>query len=77
MPRKTMLRKSMRKKTAKHGAKCSNKRYTRKRGGGKKGNKWTEFTKKVYHEMKRKDSNVEFRDALMEASKRKARGEYH
>jgi hypothetical protein len=55
---------SMRRKTA------------RKSGGAKKVNKWSMFTKKVYEEMKRKNPHVEFKDALVEASKRKARGEY-
>ena len=44
--------------------------------GGKKGtrkaSKWTQFVKKVYGEMKRKDKNASLGDAMKMASKRKS-----
>ncbi len=33
--------------------------------------KWTEFVKKVYREMKQRDSNAKLGDAMKEASRRK------
>ena len=33
---------------------------------------WNMFVKKIYHEGKAKDSNYEFKQALMDASKRKS-----
>jgi hypothetical protein len=36
--------------------------------------KWNNFVKRVYGEMKRKDRNASFGDALKEASKRKKAG---
>jgi len=50
---------------------------TRKSGGGKKGgNKWNKFVMGVYNEMKRKNPDVAFGDALKEASRLKKKGEY-
>ena len=36
---------------------------------------WNKAVKRVYEEMKRKDRNASFGDALKEASRRKKRGE--
>ena len=51
---------------------------TAKRRGGKKGTRkassWNMAVKRVYDEMKRKDRNAKFGDALKEASKRKKAG---
>ena len=33
--------------------------------------KWTDFVKKVYREMKQRDSNAKLGDAMKEASRRK------
>ena len=41
---------------------------TRKSGSG---SKWTDFVKKIYGEMKRKNPNVKLGAAMKEASKRK------
>ena len=41
------------------------------RKGGKKISKWTEFVKKIYGEMKRKNPNVKLGAAMKEASRRK------
>ena len=65
--RKTMKRKSMRRKTAKSGGK----RATRK------SNPWTAFVTKVYRDMKKKNPNVKFSDALKHASDLKKKGQYH
>lgn len=40
--------------------------------GGRKLSQWNIFVKKVYQEGKSKDSNYEFKQALQDASKRKA-----
>ncbi len=69
MARKTMRRKTVKRRTAR--------RATRKSGGAKKGgNKWNKFVMGVYNEMKRKDADVSFGDALKEASRLKKKGEY-
>ena len=39
---------------------------------GRKPSKWNLFVKKIYHEGKAKDSNYEFKQALVDASKRKS-----
>ena len=44
-------------------------------GGKRKASPWNKFVKRVYEEMKRKDSKAAFGDALKEASKRKKAGE--
>lgn len=71
-----MVRKTMRK----------NKRTMRNRkdrkscGGTRKTSKgpmeWSKFVKKTYEEMKGKNANVTFKDAMMEASRRKKNGQY-
>ena len=38
----------------------------------RKGSKWTDFVKKIYNEMKKKDKNVKLGAAMKEASKRKS-----
>jgi len=40
--------------------------------GTRKGTKWTNFVKKIYLEMKRKDKNVKLGAAMKEASRRKS-----
>jgi hypothetical protein len=48
------------------------KNATRKQSGGKRAlTPWNKHVKRVYEEMKRKDSYVQFKDALVAASKRK------
>jgi hypothetical protein len=48
------------------------KKGTRKQSGGKRAlTPWNKHVKRVYDEMKRKDSSVQFKDALVAASKRK------
>ena len=76
-----MARKTMRRKSVKHSRKHSRK-HTRKNGGGKTvggkkgGNKWNKFVMGVYNEMKRKNPDVSFGEALKEASRLKKKGEY-
>jgi hypothetical protein len=43
-------------------------------GGKRRMSEWNKSVKRVYEEMKRKDSNTTFRMALKEASKRKRNG---
>lgn len=40
--------------------------------GGRKLSKWNLFVKKIYWEGKKKDSNYEFKNALMDAKARKS-----
>ena len=47
-------------------------RKTRK--GSRKGNSWNQAVMRVYSELKRKNPNTKFGDALKEASKRKKAG---
>jgi hypothetical protein len=52
------------------------KRKTRKNnmnmsGGKRKASPWNKFVKKIFTEMRRKDKDASFSDALKEASKRK------
>ena len=50
-------------------------RKSRKQEGGKrKASEWNKAVKRVYEEMKRKDSNATFGAALKEASRRKKAG---
>ena len=50
-------------------------RKTRKQAGGKRApSAWNKSVKRVYEEMKRKDRNASFGDALKEASRRKKAG---
>lgn len=44
------------------------------RGGKRAASSWNKAVKRVYEEMKRKDSSISFGDALKEASKRKKAG---
>ena len=44
-------------------------------GGKRKASKWAMAVKKVYHDMKRSDKKVEFKDALKRASEMKRKGE--
>jgi hypothetical protein len=59
-------------------AKTRKNRNTRKnrktQSGGKKMSSWNKAVKRVYEEMKRKDRNASFGDALKEASRRKKAG---
>jgi hypothetical protein len=59
------------------GGKRRNKTRRNKTEGGKRKKGPSDWNKKVmsvYSEMKKKDSNASFRDALVEASKRKKAG---
>ena len=47
-------------------------RHTRK---GNRGGSWPQFVKKTYLDMKKKNPNATFREAMIEASARKKRGE--
>jgi hypothetical protein len=49
---------------------------SRKQSGGKKraASSWNKAVKKVFEEMRRKDRNASFGDALKEASRRKKAG---
>lgn len=50
-----------------------NRKGTRKQSGGKRAlTPWNKHVKRVYEEMKRKDRSVQFKDALVEASRRKS-----
>lgn len=42
----------------------------------RKGNPWTKFVTKVYHDMKKADKSVQFKDALKRASELKKKGQY-
>jgi len=53
---------------------CKNKRSEGGRRKTRKGSTWTRSVTKLYHEMKRKDKSVQFRDALKEASRLKKQG---
>lgn len=66
-----MARRNTRKANRKANRKSSRKTQS---GGKKGGNNWAKQAKRVYEEMKRKDSSVTFMDALKEASKRKKNG---
>ena len=66
-----MARRGTRKATRKAGRKGS--RKTQK-GGKRAMSSWNKAVKRVYEEMKRKNSNVSFGDALKEASRRKKAG---
>jgi hypothetical protein len=49
-----------------------NRKGTRKQSGGKRAlTPWNKHVKRVYEDMKRKDRSVQFKDALVEASRRK------
>jgi hypothetical protein len=56
-------------------AKTRRSRGTRKQKGGKrKMSSWNKTVKRVYEEMKRKNRNASFSDALKEASRRRKSG---
>ena len=67
-------RKASRKAASRKAAsrKASGRKASRKQSGG--ASEWNKAVMRVYGEMKRKDSNVKFGDALKEASKRKKAG---
>lgn len=46
----------------------------KRRHTAKKGNKWSEFVKKVYHKGKKENKDYSFSDALQEASRLKKAG---
>jgi hypothetical protein len=72
MPRKTMRRKS-----SKRAARKASRRATRKSGGGKKGNKWTDFVMKVFRDGRKKHGKeYKFQQAMEEASRLKKEGKY-
>lgn len=49
----------------------------KRRHTAKKGNKWSEFVKKVYHKGKKENKDYSFSMALQEASKLKKAGKMH
>jgi len=49
-------------------------RHTHK--GNRGTTSWPQFVKKTYLDMKRTDKNATFKDAMKEASKRKAAGQF-
>ncbi len=57
---------------ARRGSRKASRKASRKQRGG--ASEWNKAVMRVYSEMKRKDSNVKFGDALKEASKRKKAG---
>lgn len=57
---------------ARRGSRKAGRKASRKQRGG--ASDWNKAVMRVYSEMKRKDSNVSFGDALKEASKRKKAG---
>ena len=53
-------------------------RKTRKQTGGKRAlSPWNKYVKRVYEEMKKSNKNTQFKDALVEAAKRKKAGKMH
>jgi hypothetical protein len=63
---------SSRKAARKASSRKAGRKASRKQSGG--ASEWNKAVMRVYGEMKRKDSNVRFGDALKEASKRKKAG---
>ena len=61
---------------ARRNTRKANRKNSRKtqRGGKRAMSSWNKAVKRVYEEMKRKNSNVSFGDALKEASRRKKAG---
>jgi len=56
-----------------YGGKRKNSRKNATMSGGKrKASSWNKFVKKIFSEMRRKDKDASFGDALKEASKRKS-----
>lgn len=62
-------------RTCKNNSVEGGRRKTRKNntmeGGKRKASPWNKFVKKIFSEMRRKDKDASFGDALKEASKRK------
>ena len=54
--------------------KASRKASRKQEGGKRKASSWNKAVKRVLEEMRRKDRNASFGDALKEASKRKKAG---
>ena len=52
--------------------KTSRKNNATMSGGKRKASSWNKFVKKIFSEMRRKDKDASFGDALKEASKRKS-----
>ena len=69
--KKTMKRQTIKRKTMKRtGGGCKKANKSKKaKGGGKKMNAWAIHVKKVFAEMKKKDKNTKFGDALRAAAK--------
>ena len=65
-----------RKASRKSGRKGSRKASRSMMGGsrkvGKKMSKWTDFVKKIFKELKKKDKDAKLGDAMKEASRRKS-----
>ena len=52
--------------------KASGRKSSTRKSSKKAGTPWTQFVKKIYTEMKKKNPNVKLGDAMKEASKRKS-----
>ena len=68
---------STRKASRKSGRKGSRKSCSRNMSGGsrkvgKKMSKWTDFVKKIFKELKKKNKDAKLGDAMKEASRRKS-----
>ncbi len=63
-------RKSARKSSRKNNVQAGGRKGTRKLN--KKASKWTDFVKKIYGEMKKKNPSVKLGAAMKEASRRKS-----
>lgn len=63
-------------RVSRKGSRKANRKASRKsmKGGKRALSSWNKAVKRVYEEMKRKNSNVDFGSALKEASKRKKNG---
>jgi len=71
MGKRRSMKKTMKRKTMKRtGGGCKKANKSKKaKGGGKKMNAWAIHVKKVFAEMKKKDKNTKFGDALRAAAK--------
>lgn len=67
-------RKGSRKASRKGSRKASRKTMKGGKKGSRKGGDWAQSVKRVYAEMKRKDSNASLGDAMKEASRRRKAG---
>jgi hypothetical protein len=67
-------------KTMRRNKRSMRNRKNRKSVGGTRKAKgpmeWSKFVKRTYEEMKSKNANVTFKDAMMEASRRKKNGQF-